>query len=72
MKRIFKNSKGQTSVEYMLMIVVAISIGVAFWKNADRWFISKPDGLYYKKVTELQGQFGSDSRFKTFRLQRYK
>jgi hypothetical protein len=54
------------------MIVVAMSIGFAFWKNADRWFVSKPNGLYYKKVTELQGQFGSDARFKTFRLQRYK
>lgn len=72
MKRVLGNSKGQTSIEYILMIVVAMGIGIAFWKNADRWFLSKPNGLYYKKVTELQGQFGSDARFKRFRLQRYK
>jgi Flp pilus assembly pilin Flp len=43
--RFLKSQKGQTSIEYLLLIVVAVSFGLVFAKKMDQYLIKNPNGL---------------------------
>jgi hypothetical protein len=54
--QILKSQKGQTSVEYILMIAVAVSFGLTFMKKMDEYVIKNPNGLIgapLKKFTNV-------------------
>lgn len=53
--------KGQTTVEYMLLLVVAISIGMAFKKKMEEFILTNPNSLISKSLNQLQARFEADS-----------
>lgn len=52
--------KGQTSVEYIFMMVVAIAIGTAAFKQLKKHLIEKPDGFLNQYVKTFEGSFNHD------------
>jgi len=66
------NQKGQTAVEYTLMIVVAIGIGVAFKKKMEDFLISSPNSIVTQSLNGFKTRFNADSngRYKWFPLRR--
>jgi hypothetical protein len=54
-RHLLKSEKGQTSIEYVLMIVVSVSFGLTFARKMDDFLIKNPNGIIgapIKKFTE--------------------
>lgn len=68
MRRIFKSQKGQTSIEYLLLIIVAISFGLTFMKKMDEYLIQNPNGLVAKPLNSFKQRIGQDptNRFRYY------
>ena len=67
--------KGQTSVEYILLLVVVIAVGSALFKKVEGYLISDPDSLRNTYLGEYQdmfsGQNGSfQGQYKRFTIKR--
>jgi hypothetical protein len=69
--RKFLGKKGQTSVEYILMISVSVSMGVAVFKKLEAYLITS-DTSYIKTHINIYTKIfmDPDLRFKTYRLPR--
>jgi len=66
-KRPFKiGNLGQTSLEYLLLIVVSSGIGLTFFKKAEDFLLKNPNSLIGKHIRGLEQQLSSDPKFKTF------
>lgn len=77
MKLFKKNSKekGQTSVEYILMILVVIFVGGAMFKKVEGFLISNPDSLKNTYLGDYKDMFGGDNggfrgQYKRFTIKR--
>ena len=57
-KKIIKNTKGQTSVEYILMIVVVIFCATGVFKKLDEYIISSPNSFVNRYLSTFQETFG--------------
>ena len=70
MRRFFKNQKGQTAVEYILMIVVAVAFGLTFMKKMDEYVIKNPNGMIGKPLNSFKKSLQADSsgRYSRFPL----
>jgi hypothetical protein len=68
MRRILKSQKGQTAIEYLLLIVVAISFGLTFMKKMDEFLIKNPNGLIAKPLNSFKERIGRDpsNRYKVY------
>lgn len=55
------SEKGQTSVEYLLLIVVAVSFGLLFAKKMDQYLIKNPNGLIAKPINGFKNKLNSDT-----------
>lgn len=60
------NSRGQTSVEYILMIVVMVSIMTGLFKQLEGYMVTNPDSMF-NNIIKVQS---FDPSFKNFRLRR--
>jgi hypothetical protein len=60
MRRILKSKKGQTSVEYLLLIVVAVGFGLLFAKKMDQYLIQNPNGLIAKPLNGFKNKLSQD------------
>jgi hypothetical protein len=60
MRRILKSKKGQTSVEYLLLIVVAVGFGLTFAKKMDEYLIKNPNGLISKPLNGFKNKLNQD------------
>lgn len=71
-RRILRSHLGQTSIEYLLLIVVAVSIGLAFMKKMDEYLIQNPDGTIGKPLKEFKSSLNSDTngRYSRFPLRK--
>ena len=58
--RFFKAELGQTSIEYMLIIVVMALIGIAFLRKMDEYVVKNPNGLIGKPLKEFQNKLNED------------
>lgn len=64
---LFKSQKGQTSVEYLLLVVVAVSFGFTFMKKMDEYLLKNPNGLIAKPLNSFKKALGTpDQRYRTF------
>ena len=70
-----KNQKGQTSIEYMLMLAVAISLGITFHKKMSEYFLKNPNSFITGTLNKFRAQFagelevyGQRQPYKTFRV----
>ncbi|WP_408096669.1 Flp family type IVb pilin [Peredibacter sp. HCB2-198] len=57
MIRFIRNKKGQTAIEYLLVLTVAISIGIAFTKKMKDYLIESPNSVIGKQLNILKSQF---------------
>lgn len=62
LRRIIKNKRGQTSVEYLLLIVVAVSFGLLFAKKMDEYLIKNPNGLIAKPLNQFKAKINADTQ----------
>jgi len=63
----FLGEKGQTAVEYMMLLVVSASIGIAFKKKIDEFLVGNPNSVLSKQIGGLSSSFDSgDGRFSSF------
>lgn len=69
MKRFFKE-RGQTSVEYMLILVVAITIGFTFKKKMEEFMLTNPNSFISRQLNALQRGLEQDTsgRYTRFTL----
>jgi len=72
-----KNEKGQTSVEYVLLIAVMITIAVTFFGKLNEYIITNPDSVMNRYLGGFQrilgspdGPSGVSGSYKRFRLPR--
>jgi hypothetical protein len=72
-----KNEKGQTSVEYVLLIAVMITIAVTFFGKLNEYIITNPDSVLNRYLGGFQqvlgspdGNSGVSGSYKRFRLPR--
>lgn len=72
MRRFLRNDKGQTALEYTLMIAVVFSLGVTFLKKADELLVSSPNSIFGRQLSTYKSQLqnSASNRYKTlpFRL----
>lgn len=55
------NNKGQTTVEYSLLLVAMIAIGVAFFNQLNDYLVANPDSLIGKIQTSFEELVGSNN-----------
>lgn len=63
--------EGQTAMEYMLILVVAITIGIAFKQKMEEFLLDNPNSFVTRSINGFKSKFQSDSsgRFKKFPMQ---
>lgn len=60
-RRIVKSQIGQTAVEYLLLMVVAVSLGLTFFKKMNEYLIENPDGLIARPLNSFKQRLNSDT-----------
>lgn len=69
--RKFLGKKGQTSVEYILMLSVSVAMGVSFFKKFEGYLLTNDDAYMKLQIQAYTKIFiDPDLRFKTYRLPR--
>jgi Flp pilus assembly pilin Flp len=64
-KCLIKNQKGQTAVEYMLLIMVIIFVMMTVFKKLEQYIISNPDSLQANFIKNFEnGVSGYNGDFK--------
>ena len=58
--RLFQD-KGQTTVEYMLVLVVSLTIGIAFKKKMEDFILKNPNSYISKSLGQIQSSLEADS-----------
>lgn len=66
----FLNQKGQTAMEYLLLLAVAVTIGVAFKKKMEGFLLRNPNSVINQQLNRFTNQFNSDSqgRYRSYSL----
>lgn len=71
MRKIIGPEAGQTAVEYLLLIAVAVGIGLTFFKKMDQYLIKNPNGLISKPLNSFKKSIGTPAeRYKRFPLRK--
>jgi hypothetical protein len=68
MKGFLKSQAGQTAVEYLLLVAVAVTIGVAFTKAAKAYLLQNPNSMMNKQLKQLNNQFDSANSYKYYKI----
>jgi hypothetical protein len=56
-RKVLKKSFGQTTIEYLLMIVVVIGMGLTFFRQMDKYILQNPNGLIGKPLNSYKKMF---------------
>ena len=73
MKKLLKNEKGQTSVEYILMIVVVAIVATSIFGKLEGYLISNPDSFKNRYLGQYKNMFeagNANLAYKYFTLKR--
>lgn len=62
--------KGQTSVEYLLLVAVAAAICITFFKKFQGYLLTNPDSYMNVQKAFYEKLFDSQSKYKRFYLPR--
>gem|GEM_PF-1044438 len=63
--------KGQTSIEYLLLLSVAIAMGLTFSKKFEEYLLTNPDSYINKHLKIYDQSFNDPSKaYKTFSFPR--
>lgn len=66
----YLKEKGQTSIEYMLMIVVCVSLGLTFFKSFQKYLLTNEDSYINIHMQFYKAMFDPQFQYKKFRLPR--
>ena len=61
-----KKQLGQTTVEYMLLLVVSIGIGTTFFKKFSGYLIDNPDSLIGGDIKGYKKILNSEQNYKRY------
>jgi hypothetical protein len=66
--KVLKLDRGQTVVEYMLMIAMSVGLGIAVFNQLNDYLIKNPNGLVGARLNQFKKDLSSDSsgRYKRF------
>lgn len=70
-KKIKLGEKGQSSVEYILLVGVMISVAIAFFGKLNDYLLDNPDSMLNVYLAGYENVFNSDgvnATYKRFRL----
>lgn len=73
MMKKFLTQKGQTSVEYILMIVCMVVVATSVFKKLEGYLISNPDSFRNKYLGQYKNMFQGghvNTSYKSFTLKR--
>jgi hypothetical protein len=62
------NQKGQTSIEYLLLIVVGALLGILVFNKLSGYFLKDPNSYVNKQLAPLKDFSDKGGRFKKFPL----
>ena len=67
-----RTERGQTSVEYLLLLVVSIGLGITFYKKMDEYLIKSPNSFINKSLNSYKSALAADpnGRYSRFPLRR--
>ena len=68
--RMYLKQVGQTSVEYLLMMVVAVSLGLTFFKKFEGFLLTNQDSYMNTHLQFYKQLFDPQLGYKKFRLPR--
>jgi Flp pilus assembly pilin Flp len=65
-----KTEEGQTAIEYLLMVVVAVGLGITLFNRLDEYLIKNPNGMIAKPLNQFKNLLNSDTtgRYRRFPL----
>lgn len=62
--------KGQTSVEYILLVGVMIVLSITFFREVREYLVDNPDSLINGYLGNYRSSFDNGTGYKRFRLNR--
>lgn len=62
--------KGQTSVEYILLVAVMIFMSITFFNKVREFMLTNPDSIINRYLSGFDSSFGNGRGYKRFRLNR--
>ena len=68
--RMYLMQSGQTSVEYLLMRVVSVSLGLTFFKKVEGYLLTNQDSYMNVQLQFYKKLFDPQQGYKTYRLPR--
>jgi Flp pilus assembly pilin Flp len=66
--RRFLKEKGQTAIEYILLVAIMAMIAVAFFKAIERYMVSNPNSFLSNQLNYYRRFLGQDPKFERFRI----
>ncbi len=70
MLRRFLNKKGQTAVEYLLVMSVSIGLGLTFFKKFQKYMLDNPNSYINIHMQFYKNMYDPNHGFKKYRLPR--
>jgi len=67
----FLNAKGQTAIEYVLLVAVSFSIGVTFKNKMEEFLLKNPNSIITKQLNGFTSLLEQDPKFRTFPLRKF-
>ena len=64
--RKFFSHKGQTSVDYILILSVAISLGITVFNKLNEHLVDNPNGMIGKPLNSFKKQLDSSGRYRQY------
>ncbi len=58
-------------MEYLLLIIVAFSIGVSFKNKMEDFLLNNPNSVLTKQIRDLTAILESDPKYRTFRVLKF-
>lgn len=58
-----KSQKGQTAVEYLLMLAMGASIGLTAFKKLNEYLLTKPDSIIGKPLNSMKVRMSGQNRY---------
>ncbi|MBA2403251.1 MAG: hypothetical protein H0V66_00645 [Bdellovibrionales bacterium] len=68
--RRYLTQKGQTSVEYLLMVAMSITLGVKCFEKFEGYLLTNPDSYINMQMKIYKEMFDPQYAYKKFRLPR--
>lgn len=68
--RNFLKDRGQTSIEYLLLIIVSVGLGLTFFKKFQGYLLTNPDSYINVHMKFYKDLYDPSYGYKKFRLPR--